>query len=228
MFSSNFGGKFFQLSPKCQPDLPTSLDSTPTTAFIITNWSNGTEFIFYNNQLANMIYNVAQLLKEPVGSTRHFSTDFLEDIDNGAIEILPQGQVYLLRTDRGILVRAQLKARLQMICSRCLASFQQQVSLSLEEEFLPRVDVSNGQSLHLPDDAEASFTIDQNHMLDLSEAGRQYCLTNQPMKPLCRQACLGFCQVCGQNKNDDVCTCDSGAGDPRWGALADLLVHGRR
>jgi len=175
-----------------------------------------------------MIYNVAQLLKEPVGSTRRFSTESRENIDNGATEILPLGQVYLLRTDRGILVRADLDARLRMVCSRCLASFQQPVALSLEEEFLPSVAVANGQPLRLPEDAEASFTIDKNHMLDLTEASRQYCLTSQPMKPLCSQGCLGFCQACGGNKSDDLCTCESKGRDPRWGVLADLLEHGRR
>ena len=170
-----------------------------------------------------MIYNVAQLLTEPIGSERNLFTDSQTQIDNSATEILPDGKVYLLRTDRGILVRASLEARLNLICGRCLISFQQHLRLSLEEEFLPLVDVSTGQSIRTPDDAEPSSIIDEHHMLDLTEASRQYCLTNQPMKPLCQPNCLGICQTCGSNKNDSHCTCDLKAANAQWEPLTQLL-----
>jgi len=36
-----------------------------------------------------------------------------------------------------------------------------------------------------------SFMIDEHHILDLTEAIRQYTLLNLPMKPLCRPDCNG-------------------------------------
>ena len=174
-----------------------------------------------------MIYNVAQLLKEPVGSTRQFRIDSQESIDDGSTHILPQGQIHLLRTDRGILVCANLEASTAMTCSRCLITFHQNLSMGLEEEFFPTVDVASGQSVHAPEDAEPSTTIDPHHMLDLTEAARQYCLTSQPMKPLCQPECQGICQTCGSNRNTSSCACDAPPADLRWGPLTRLLgsVH---
>jgi uncharacterized protein len=170
-----------------------------------------------------MIYNVAQLLKEPVGSTRQFRIDSQESIDDGATHILPQGQVHLLRTDRGILVRANLEASMAMTCSRCLTPYHQNLSMGLEEEFFSAVDMATGQSLHAPEDAEPSTTIDPHHMLDMTEAARQYCLTSQPMKPLCQPDCLGICQTCGSNRNTGSCKCDAPIADMQWGPLTRLL-----
>ena len=175
----------------------------------------------------SLIYNVAQLLKEPVGSTRQFRIDSRESIDDGSTLILPEGHVHLLRTDRGILVRADLEASTAMTCSRCLIPYHQHLSMGLEEEYFPTVEVATGQSLHIPEDAEPSTTIDPHHMLDMTEAVRQYCLTSQPMKPLCQPECQGICQTCGSNKNMGSCTCDAPAADVRWAPLTRLLgsVH---
>lgn len=175
-----------------------------------------------------MIYNVAQLLNEPTGSTRRYSAESHEHIASDHADVLPYGEIHMLRTDRGILIRALLEARLRMICSRCLEGFPHQFTLSLEEEFLPTVDVASGQPARLPEGSDVSLVIDEHHTLDLTEAGRQYCLTNQPMKPLCRQDCLGICQTCGKNKNDDLCACGADNPDPRWGPLANLLELDRR
>jgi uncharacterized protein len=171
----------------------------------------------------SLIYNVAQLLKEPVGSTRQFPIDSPQAIDDGSTYILPHGQVHLLRTDRGILVCASLEASTDMMCSRCLATYQQPLNMGLEEEFYPSVDIASGQSLRIPEDTEPSTTIDPHHMLDMTEAARQYCLTSQPMKPLCQPDCLGICQTCGSNMNTGSCKCDAPIADMQWGPLTRLL-----
>ena len=64
-----------------------------------------------------MQINVAQLLKESVGSTRNYDVSGVVDI-NGAGSMV-RGEVSLMRTDRGILVEGTLNTEAEVICSRC-------------------------------------------------------------------------------------------------------------
>ena len=169
-----------------------------------------------------MNYNVAQLLQEPVGSTRVHEIDDPSPIDDFPGLVARGGQMSMMRTDRGIWVSASLEVQVEVTCSRCLNGFRLPVSIAIGEEYLPTVDINTGQGLSVPERAEGSFTIDHRHDLDLAEALRQYALTNQPMKPLCRPDCRGLCPVCGINKNEYVCTCQNAVSDQRWSPLLEL------
>lgn len=116
-----------------------------------------------------------------------------------------RGEVSLMRTDRSILVRGTFASEAEVSCSRCLAVFGSPLVLNIEEEFFPTVDVISGAPLAVPD--EGVFTIDRQHMLDLTEAVRQYMLLALPMKPLCHDDCAGLCPDCGQNLNLGPCAC---------------------
>ncbi len=103
----------------------------------------------------------------------------------------------------------------------CLGSFLRPLSVVIEEEYFPTIDVTTGQSLRVPKD-DTLFTIDQRHILDLSEALRQATITDQPMNPVCRTDCQGLCPICGTNRNEANCLCGEGIFDPRWTPLQEL------
>lgn len=168
-----------------------------------------------------MRYNVAQLLKEPIGSTRHYQLD--EDF-TGADRIADQvsGTLLLLRTHQGVLARAELRIEVTLNCGRCLDAFPLPLVLSVEEEFFPMIDINTGQRLSVPAGAEGA-RIDAEHVLELTDTVRQCVITHSPMKPLCRDNCLGLCQQCGANQNQQACECGAVDMDPRWKELAKLL-----
>jgi uncharacterized protein len=170
-----------------------------------------------------MLYNVAQLLKETVGSTRTYKIDETVLIDSGTTPIYPQGQLSLMRTDKGVWVSSEVEVREWVLCSRCLKGFSNPLSFIIQEEYLPTVDVTTGQTLRVPERAEGSFTIDPRHVLDLREALRQYVITNRPIKPLCYEECLGLCPGCGADRNQVPCSCRVQAVDPTWTPLLNLL-----
>jgi uncharacterized protein len=87
------------------------------------------------------------------------------------------------------------------------------LTVKIEEEYFPIIDVNSGTPIEIPDDAD-SFTIDEHHILDLSEAIRQNALLTIPMKILCRKDCAGLCQECGKNLNKGPCGCDTEKIDP--------------
>ncbi len=166
--------------------------------------------------------NVAQLLKEPIGSTRRYEIE-------GRLGRPPTeeggdfaGHVAFLRTDKGILVSGNLSTDVQCTCSRCLTGYQQHMSFYVEEIYYPTIDVNTGLRVEAP--ADAGFFIDPRHVLDLLEVGRQYALMTTPMKPLCTPTCLGLCPVCGGNRNESSCSCAQERGDPRLASLKQLLV----
>lgn len=162
-----------------------------------------------------MVINVSQFLQEPVGSTRLVDVSGDEELD--AI-----GEVELIRTDGSILVRGRLSTEVETTCSRCVSPFDCRVSFDIEEEFFPSIDVVSGLPLPEPEDDE-TFVIDENHILDLHEAVRQYALLSLPIKRLCRTDCPGLCPDCGKNLNDGPCSCIRTTRDARWAKLEQLL-----
>lgn len=166
--------------------------------------------------------NVSQQLKAAIGSIRNYEVNDAIDID-GCL-YTAQGTVNLMRTDRGILVKGALNTESELTCSRCLVPFECPLTLDIEEEYYPTLDIVTGSPLPLPDDP-GSFTIDEHNILDLTEAIRQYTLLAIPMKPLCHQDCAGLCPTCGANLNMSQCDCPLEPADPRWAKLLELITN---
>lgn len=166
-----------------------------------------------------MKINVAQQLKEPVGSVRNIKLD--ETADSG----LPvHGQLQLLRTNCSILVSGRLDTTVREVCSRCLEEFESRLPLELEEEFFITRDSVTGAPESPPTDPDpGAFTIDENNLLDIGEAVRQYELMAEPMKPVCREDCAGLCSQCGCNLNHSTCDCAPIRPDSPWEPLQKLL-----
>ncbi len=174
-----------------------------------------------------MIYNVAQLLKAPVGTSLVVELDESEplELEDESVRLVGPvtGKVRFRRTNQGILVDGRIEAPVELACVRCLEPFTSTVSFPLEEEFYPTVDVVTG--IFLPEtENEMIFPIDQNHQLDLREAIRQNLLLALPMQPLCKEDCAGLCPQCGKNLNEGPCTCQPPE-DERFSTLKDLLAN---
>ena len=170
-----------------------------------------------------MNYNVAQLLKEPIGSERQL--DVGEPVeDAGQLVQYVTGDVKLIRTHQGIWLHADLTVRISQDCSRCLVDFNRTLELELDEEYFPEVDVRTGRRVLPPEDWEGLY-IGADHILDLAEATRQSALATLPMKPLCKPDCVGICDLCGIDRNLGDCDCYAVDIDPRWAALRSLIIE---
>lgn len=171
-----------------------------------------------------MHYNLAQLLTEPTGSTRDYDVDgSFTGPENGSGQA--QGWVRVIRTHQGVLVRAKLETQVKLTCSRCVSEFEYMPVLTMEEESFATVDPVTGKKTDPPEEAEGVIHLDGQHILDMSEVLRQYVITEVPIKPLCREECLGLCQECGANLNEEKCKCTATPIDPRWESLGELLTE---
>jgi uncharacterized protein len=167
-----------------------------------------------------MLFNVSGLMQEGIGATRTYGVKGTLHSEERPPEPV-EGEVELLRTPAGILVRARIKLVEPELCSRCLQPLQETLDIGFEEEFLATVDAHGVPTREVED--EDAFTIDQNHMLDLTEAVRQYREASAIMQPLCRPDCRGLCPQCGKDLNTGACDCDAVQEDSPWAALAGLL-----
>jgi uncharacterized protein len=192
----------------------------------------------------NLTFNVAQLLKEPIGATRNGQVGaglfgLLPELEQltpsargeqdtpvrseaeRATEPVLSGSVRLMNTQGGVLVQGRLHTQAVLSCSRCLEPVAVPLDVELEEIFTPTIDILTGRPIQSEEEDRALW-IDDRHLLDLSEVLRQDTLLVLPMHVLCREECLGLCPVCGQNLNQGSCGCTPEP-DARWAALLDLL-----
>ncbi|MPZ48379.1 MAG: hypothetical protein GEU75_03545 [Dehalococcoidia bacterium] len=171
-----------------------------------------------------MLFNVSGLMQEGIGATRRHSVQGTLTSEEHGPERL-SGDIELLRTKDGVLVRAHLNLVDPETCSRCLKPLEETLQIDFEEEFQATLDLRSGQVVREPLDPDA-FTIDEHHMLDLTEAVRQYREASAEMQPLCKPDCRGLCPNCGRDLNAGGCDCNSGPVDNRWAGLAELLGEG--
>jgi uncharacterized protein len=162
-----------------------------------------------------MLFNVSQLLQEPVGATRHHVLRPEAPIHGGSI--------VLTRMPTGVLVQGDIDVVLEAECSRCLTLFGYPRRVHIEEIYYQQVDVHTGGKLETEADTD-SFLIDKRHTIDISEAVRQYEVMAADMQPLCRPDCPGICAQCGRDLTQSACTCEGPPLDPRWLAL-EALKH---
>lgn len=173
----------------------------------------------------SLTWNVAGLLGEAPGSTREQLIPgtrlALGDGRNLASPI--QGRLHLARTNRGILVRADLTAALESECSRCLRPITIPLELPIDEEVLPGIDLRSGLAVDV--DAEPDvIRLNDHHELELERLVRESIDLAEPIAPTCRPDCPGLCPTCGEpldvgdhgHPADDV--------DPRLEALRAFRV----
>jgi uncharacterized protein len=188
-----------------------------------------------------MQFNVAQLLKEPIGAMRRY--ELVEDIGELDPELASLGplvgSVELIRIHSGILARANLSTPLQVTCNRCLEPIALPVRFEVEESFRPLTEVHTGRYI-APDEFEgeaedledAALIIDDHHILDLSEVVRQSIWLALPMVPSCNWTGAGECpnltrylremQSTQEQERAGVAADEEEGVDPRWAALLAL------
>lgn len=109
----------------------------------------------------------------------------------------------------GIVVDGRLDVPWHGICRRCLTETGGVLEIEVHELY-QRV-LTDPEAFELEGD-----------QLDLQPVVRELVLLDTPSTPLCRPDCAGLCPVCGTNRNETPCTCESTPTDPRWEGLAGL------
>ena len=115
----------------------------------------------------------------------------------------------------------RVQTTLELICSRCVEMFTMPVDASFDLRYSPRTEnAGEGEREIEEDDLSDAFYDDES--IDLRQLMREQFYLAVPMKPLCREGCLGLCVVCGTNRNRGTCACRHEWDDPRLAVLKDF------
>ncbi len=169
-------------------------------------------------------YNVAALLRSVPGTSRTYPVTvaalaIAEDLELAAPL---EGEMKLSRTGRSILAHGRLHTAVAEQCSRCLTTVAAPISVEIEEEALPLLDIDSGQPLDTSTEPDA-LRLDEHHELDLASAVRDAISLAEPIAPLCRPDCRGLCLICGADRNQDPAHAHPDDDiDPRLAGLAAL------
>ncbi|MFN8495179.1 MAG: DUF177 domain-containing protein [Caldilineaceae bacterium] len=189
-----------------------------------------------------MQFNVAQLLKEPTGSSRRYQlAEDVGDLDPELQLLAPlNGDLQMIRTNSGVLVRGKLRTVVRATCNRCLEPIALPVHFEIEENFRPLTEVETGRYIppeefegETEDLEDAALLIDEHHILDIREVVRQDLWLALPMYPGCNWEGASECPnlaAMRQAMGDVRLLSDEEEGneaapteiDPRWAALLNL------
>ena len=131
-----------------------------------------------------------------------------------------QGQLLLSGED--VFLRGTLRGAFQTTCSRCLEPARLPVDVPLAVTFVSRSDDDEGEDDE-DEEADVDVATFDGDEVDLGPELRDQILLAFPMARFCRDNCAGLCPVCGGNRNQVACDCQSRTQAPRGTSLAVAL-----
>ena len=127
------------------------------------------------------------------------------------------------RIEAGYALSGELSWGGKLECSRCLTAYPFDADESFSLMLYKRYKGEPGEPAEREldkDDLDVYFYEDPElSVLPIVEERIQMAV---PMKPLCKEDCLGLCPTCGKDLNQGPCECREETIDPRWEALSKL------
>ncbi len=147
----------------------------------------------------------------------HLDTD---SFSNGYVDytVVEKGDLKLgidYLGDDKLSVTGEVDVLLKMSCDRCLQDVNVDVPVSFEYT------VVKPDGYHEIDDDEQYFM--DGYQMDVQTLVNNEVIMSLPMKVLCKDDCKGLCPVCGTNRNNGDCGCDTFVPDPRMAAITDIF-----
>ncbi len=108
----------------------------------------------------------------------------------------------------------------KLSCSRCLTTFPTSLEAVWSEKFTDKLELSfdtEDETIHYVADGQ----------VDLTPYVREQLFIHLPYAPVCKPDCTGLCPVCGINKNEATCNCNTERIDPRLAKLQNLFTEGK-
>lgn len=166
------------------------------------------------NPLHLLRVNARELLRTP-GSVREIDADVEAaalGIDDERVTGPIVVDLHAVSSIDGIVVSGEIAIPWAVPCRRCLTEVGGRAVVDVEELY-------QDEALD-----EEAFVI-EGDQIDLAPAVREHVLIELPDGPLCRVDCAGICPVCGIDRNQGSCDCDTSVRDARWAALDDLRLE---
>jgi uncharacterized protein len=112
----------------------------------------------------------------------------------------------LQRMGNDYLLRGNVKGALEMSCARCLEQAEVPLDIPVAVTFVEK-EAGDADGDADEDDVEVSY-VDVD-AIDVGAELRDQILLALPVSPLCAETCLGLCPLCGGNRNQVPCDCQT-------------------
>lgn len=137
----------------------------------------------------------------------------------GSFEIIRKTPVKLLFTNiepYKARVEGGVELAFRTFCDRCLAEAETVLDLRFDRVVL-------SPEAGAEDDEADDLGFMDGYQLDVETFVYNEIIGSWPAKILCREDCRGLCPVCGQNRNERDCGCDTFVPDPRMAVIQDIF-----
>ena len=141
------------------------------------------------------------------------------EADPGLLAGPLEGWLRLEPAGHRVVLRGLVKALLRTECARCLEEFDLAAEENVFAVYVPQP-VDDRQDELEAESLNQEFITGEE--IDLWPMVYEHLVLGIPIKTLCREDCLGLCPVCGQNKNESKCECQSATGHPGLAALKEI------
>lgn len=112
------------------------------------------------------------------------------------------------------IVTGTLSAHLELVCSRCLRTVEEQAVVPVAEMFTLQSGVAAlDEDIHLV----------KEEIVDVTPYLQEAFVLHLPMAAVCDKDCKGLCPECGKDRNTELCTCVKEKIDPRLAGLKDFF-----
>lgn len=173
-------------------------------------WGHGLEQVHMIIQFLDLIS--AKNRKKEVNITYELAPLYF---DGEKIEAIEDVNVIGNITSVGdvLTLRASIKTKLKLHCSRCLEAFIYPIDIDIEERFTNNNELQNDEEIIFVD----------SDTLDIAKIVENIIISTLPIKRLCTDNCKGLCCQCGKNLNEGACHCETNDVDLRLAKLQELF-----
>jgi uncharacterized protein len=147
-----------------------------------------------------LTFAVSGILADVPGTLRDYAVEDVDvEVDDLVLAEPVNGTIRVARTNRGLVVDAKLTTALAGECARCLRPLVTPVTMRIDEEVLPTIDLGSGLAVPLEEggDPEAPRLTD-HHELEMRPLVDEAISLQEPIAPLCEPGCPGLCTECGE------------------------------
>lgn len=152
---------------------------------------------------------------------RYDAEELVLDDEHARLIEPPQVTGRLSRSDHEVRLQGRINARAEIDCDRCLKQVVVPVETDFDVTYVPAADYVETEAAELQAE-DMGLSVYEDGAIDLDELVREQVLLALPTRALCGEDCKGLCPVCGANRNENPCECESKEIDPRWSELKNL------
>ena len=129
----------------------------------------------------------------------------------------------LWREKGEVVAKGQLDTQVLVECDRCLKPVEFPVNSEFRVEYVTVQLYEAGPAAAELSETDLALSVFDGEAIDIDELASEPVLLTVPARVLCAESCKGLCPVCGIDRNEADCTCETVEIDPRWRALKELV-----